>query len=164
MKSVVAVVIIVAAAAAPALAAEPAGAEMAIQKLWAEFSNAWARGDAAARASLWAEDGSLINPFGVAAHGRVELQKVFEQEDAGFAKGTTNTLSDFSFRFLTPAIAAVDATGEVKGIRAADGTQMPAFTIHVFSIAVKTGGKWLIKDARPYAFAPRPGPATAAAK
>ncbi len=164
MKSVLAVVMILAASAAPALAAEPAGAEMAIQKLWAEFSNAWARGDAAARASLWAEDGSLINPFGVAAHGRVEIQKVFEQEDAGFAKGTTNTLSDFSFRFLTPAIAAVDATGEVKGIRAADGTPMPTFTIHVFSIVVKTGGKWLVKDARPYAFAPRPGPAAAAAK
>ncbi len=162
MKSVLAVVMILAASAAPALAAEPAGAEMAIQKLWAEFSNAWARGDAAARASLWAEDGSLINPFGVAAHGRVELQKVFEQEDAGFAKGTTNTMSDFSFRFLTPAIAAVDATGEVKGIRGADGTPMPAFTIHVFSIVVKSGGKWLVKDARPYAFAPRPGPAPAA--
>ena len=151
-------------AAVPAFAAGPAGAEAAIEKVWQQFADAWARGDARARAALWAEDASLINPFGVEAHGRAAIEKLFEQENAGFAKGTTQTFSNFSFRFITPTIAEVDATGEIQGVRSADGAPMPALTIHVFAIMVKAGGEWRLKDARPYVFAKRPGAPAASAK
>jgi uncharacterized protein (TIGR02246 family) len=162
MKTMLVAVVIL-ALAAPAIAAAPAGAETAILHVWQQFSEAWARGDAHARAALWAEDASLINPFGLAAHGRAAIEKVFEQENAGFAKGTTQTFSNFSFRFLTPTIAEVDATGEIKGIRGADGAPMPALTVHIFGIMEKAGGKWQMKDARPYVFAHPPGaPATEA--
>jgi uncharacterized protein (TIGR02246 family) len=157
MKVLLAVCIIL-ALAVPALSASPAGAEAAIQQVWQQFSDAWARGDAHARAALWAEDASLINPFGVEVHGRAAIEKLFEQENAGFAKGTTHTFSNFSFRFLTPTIAEVDATGEIKGIRGADGTPQPTLTIHVFGIMAKAGGKWQMKDARPYVIAQPPGP------
>jgi uncharacterized protein (TIGR02246 family) len=154
MKAVLAVLAII-TLAVPAIAADTAGAEAAIQHVWQQFSEAWARGDAHARAALWAEDASLINPFGV---------QVFEQENAGFAKGTTHTFSNLSYRFLTPTIAEVDATGEIKGIRGADGTPMPTLTIHVFAIMAKKGSTWQIKDARPYVFAPPPGESPTAAK
>jgi len=163
MKALLAVFVML-ALALPAIAAGPAGAEAAIQQVWQQFSDAWARGDAHARAALWAEDASLINPFGVEAHGRVAIEKIFEQEQAGFAKGTTHTFSNFSFRFLTPTIAEVDATGEIKGIRGADGTQMPTLTIHVFAIMAEAGGKWQMKDARPYVIGPPPGPQPTGAK
>ncbi|MGD1148149.1 MAG: SgcJ/EcaC family oxidoreductase [Thermoanaerobaculaceae bacterium] len=156
MKALLAVVVIL-ALAVPAVAAVPAGAEAAIQQVWQQFSDAWARGDAHARAAIWAEDASLINPFGVEAHGRAAIEKLFEQENAGFARGTTHTFSNFSFRFLTPTIAEVDATGEIKGIRGADGTPMPTVTIHVFAIMAEAGGKWQMKDARPYVIGPPPG-------
>lgn len=163
MKALFAVFLIL-ALAVPAIAAGPTGAEGAIQKVWQQFSDAWGRGDAHARAAVWAEDASLINPFGIEAHGRTAIEKLFEQETAGFAKGTTHTFSNFSYRFLTPTIAAVDATGEIKGIRAADGTPMPTLTIHVFAIMAEVGGKWQIKDGRPYVIAPPPGPPPTGAK
>jgi uncharacterized protein (TIGR02246 family) len=122
------------------------------------------RGDAHARAALWAEDASLINPFGLEAHGRAAIEKVFEQEDAGFAKGTTHTFSNFSYRFLTSTIVEVDTTGTIKGMRGADGTPMPPLTLHVFAILAKAGGKWQMKDARPYVIATPQGMAAAGAK
>ena len=155
---------VILALAVPAVAAGPAGAEAAIEQVWQQFSDAWARGDAPGRAALWAEDATLINPFGAEARGRAAIEKLFEQETAGFAKGTTHTFSNFSFRFLTSTIAEVDATGEINGMRGADGTPMPPFKIHVFAILVKAGSKWEIKDARPYVTAAMPGHAPAAAK
>jgi uncharacterized protein (TIGR02246 family) len=163
MKTLLAVFVIL-ALAVPAIAAGPAGAEAAIQQVWQQFSDAWARGDAHARAALWAEDASLINPFGVVARGRAAIEKLFEQENAGFAKGTTHTFSNFSYRFLTPTIAEVDATGTIEGIRGADGTPMPTLTLHVFAIMAKTGGTWQMKDARPYVITPPPGPPPTGAK
>jgi uncharacterized protein (TIGR02246 family) len=156
MKTLIAVFVIL-ALAVPAIAAVPPGAEAAIHQVWQQFSDAWGRGDARARAALWAEDATLINPFGIEARGRAAIEKLFEQENAGFAKGTTHTFSSFSYRFLTPTIAEVDATGEIKGIRGADGTQQPTLTIHVFAIMVETGGTWQMKDARPRVVTPPPG-------
>jgi uncharacterized protein (TIGR02246 family) len=158
------VIIVALALAVPAVAAGHAADEAAIQKVWQQFSDAWVRGDAHARAALWAEDASLINPFGLEAHGRAAIEKVFEQEGAGFAKGTTHTFSNFSYRFLTPTIAEVDTTGTIKGMRGADGTPMPPLTLHVFAILAKAGGKWQMKDARPYVIATPPGMAAAGAK
>jgi|BarGraIncu01122A_1022018.scaffolds.fasta_scaffold51986_2 uncharacterized protein (TIGR02246 family) len=158
------VIIVALALAVPAVAAGHAADEAAIQKVWQQFSDAWVRGDAHARAALWAEDASLINPFGLEAHGRAAIEKVFEQEDAGFAKGTTHTFSNFSYRFLTPTIVEVDTTGTIKGMRGADGTPMPPLTLHVFAILAKAGGKWQMKDARPYVIATPPGMAAAGAK
>lgn len=163
MRAVLSVLVML-ALAVPAIAAVPAGAEAAIQHVWQQFSDAWARGDAHARAALWAEDASLINPFGTEAHGRAAIERLFEQENAGFAKGTTHTFSNFSYRFLTPTIAEVDATGEIKGIRGADGTPMPTVTIHVFAIMTKAGSTWQMKDARPYLIAPPPGAPPTGAK
>jgi uncharacterized protein (TIGR02246 family) len=163
MKALLAAFVIL-ALAVPAVAASPAGAEAAIRQVWQQFSDAWGRGDAHARAAVWAEDANLINPFGVEAQGRAAIEKVFEQESAGFAKGTTHTFSNFSYRFLTPTLAAVDATGEIKGIRGPDGTPMPTLTLHVFAVMAEAGGKWQIKLARPYVPAPPPGPPPTSAK
>lgn len=156
MKSLLAALVVL-ALAIPAGAAGPAGAEAAIRQAWQEFSDAWGRGDAHARAAVWAEDASLINPFGIEAQGRAAIEKMFEQENAGFAKGTTHTFSNFSYRFLTPTLAAVDAVGVIKGIRGPDGTAMPTLTVHVFAVMAEAGGKWQIKLARPYVPAPLPG-------
>ena len=161
---VVLVTLVLVVPAVPAVAARHAEAEAAIEHVFQKFSDTWARGDAHARAALWARDGSVINPFGAKAEGRAAIEKVFEQEDAGFARGTTQTFSDFSFRFLTPTIAAVDATGEINGMRSAGGAPMPPLKVHVFGIMVKAGGTWQMKDTRPYVLAPPPGEKPASPK
>jgi uncharacterized protein (TIGR02246 family) len=163
MKGLLALAVAV-AVAVPVFAADHAADEAAIMKVWQQFSDAWGRGDTHAQAALWSQDASLINPFGLKANGRPAIEKVFEQEHAGFAKGTTHTFSDFSFRFLTPSLVEVDSIGEIKGIKGADGAEMPPAHVHVFVVMKKTGGKWMIHDARPYMIAPPPGQPAAAAK
>jgi uncharacterized protein (TIGR02246 family) len=156
MKALLAACIVL-ALAVPATAAGPAGAEAAIQKVWQQFSDAWARADAPARAALFSEDATLINPFGVKANGRAAIEKLFEQENVGFARDTTHTFSDFSFRFLTPTLAEVDATGEITGKPGTDRAMQPTLSIHVFAIMAKRSGTWQLQDARPYVIAPAPG-------
>ena len=163
MKAVLTMLVAL-AMVAPAFAAGPQGAEAAIQKVWQQFSDAWGRGDAHARAALWTGDASLINPFGLKAEGRPAIEKLFEQEGAGFAKGTSHTFSDFSYHFLAPDLAAVDASGVITGIKAPDGSAAPPAKIHVFAILVERNGTWLIKLARPYVPAPLPGPPPTSAK
>src|ERR1035438_3095263 len=69
------------AAPAPKKAAKTAlGDETGIKAAFEKFSKAWADGDAKARAALFTYDATLINPFGVAANGRPEIEKVFEDE------------------------------------------------------------------------------------
>ncbi|MFI5165876.1 MAG: hypothetical protein ACHQQS_04575 [Thermoanaerobaculales bacterium] len=58
----------------------------------------------------------------------------------------------------------MDATGEIQGIRGADGTPMAPVKIHVYVTMVEKGGKWLIEDARPCIYPPPPGPPPTAAK
>ena len=154
--------LIILAIAGPAVAADHAADEAAIQKVWQQFSDAWAQGDSHARAAVWAQDASLINPYGVKANGRAAIEKLFAEEIAGWAKGTTHTFSGFSFRFLTPTLVEVDATGEINGIRGADGATAPPLRLHIFAVMKKTGGAWQMNDARPYLVPQPPGqPATA---
>ncbi len=82
------------AADAPAPMAKKAskmagGDEDGVKAAFDKFSKAWADGDAKARAACFTYDASLINPFGVAANGRAEIEKVFEDENSTIGKGTT---------------------------------------------------------------------------
>ena len=143
----------------PAVAGDEAGVKAAFDR----FSQAWAAGDAKARAAVFTSDSSVINPFGKEAWGRAEITKLFEMETDGFAKGTTHTFDNFKMSFVMGTIAFVDCDGTISGIKSPSGEAVPDQKVHLFVVAVKRTKDWQFRFARPTIYAPMPGEAPAAA-
>ncbi len=150
-------------AAAPAVKAKtkPVNDEAGIKKMFDEFSQAWAAGDAKAMASHWVKDGSLINPFGQDAWTREDVEKIVAA-DTQMMKGSTQTFDDYKFRFVLPGFALVDCTATVGGMKNADGTDAPVQKFHLYSAVALRDKTWYALSIRPYAFVPMPGAAAAA--
>ena len=138
------------------------GDEEGVKAAFGNFSKAWADGDAKARAAMFTYDATLINPFGVVANGREEIQKVFEAENATIAKGTTHTFDNFKIHFVMNNFALVDCDGTISGIKTPAGTDAPDVKLHVYGVVVNRGKGWLLYAARPTIYAPAPGSAPAA--
>lgn len=157
-----------AAAPAPAAPAKKAGKKMAggdeagIKKSFEEVSQAWNAGDAKGVASLFTEDGSLVNPMGMEGHGKAEVLKVIETEFAGPMKGTQQTFDDFSFTWVMPNLALVDCTGTVTGMKNADGTDAEPMKVHVYGVIVNRGKGWKARAIRAFAFLKPPSAAASA--
>jgi uncharacterized protein (TIGR02246 family) len=139
------------------------GDEAGVKAAFDAFSKAWGAGDAHARAMVFTNDGSVINPFGQEAWGRQELEKLFNQENATIGKGTTHVFDHFRMTFVMPTLALVDCDGTISGIKTPAGTDAPDQKLHVFVVAVKRGTNWQIRFARPAIFAALPGSEPAAA-
>jgi uncharacterized protein (TIGR02246 family) len=130
--------------------------EAGVKAGFEKFSKAWADGDAKARAACFTPDATLINPFGVAANGREEITKLFEQENETIAKGTTHTFDNFKIHFVMNNLALVDCDGTISGAG-------PDIKVHVYGVCVnRTGKMWQMFAARPAIYAPMPGAAPAA--
>ncbi|HVZ80083.1 MAG TPA: SgcJ/EcaC family oxidoreductase [bacterium] len=142
-----------------------AGSEEAgIKATFEKFSKAWADGDAKARAACFTTDATLINPFGVAANGRGEIEKLFEAENKTIANGTTHVFDNFKFVRIMGNMYLVDCDGTVSGLKDPAGNPAPDVKLHVFGVVVNRTGVWQMRAARPAIYAPMPGaPAAAAA-
>src|SRR5581483_198096 len=137
-------------AAAPKKAAKKAGGDEAgVKEGFERFSKAWAAGDAEARAACFTSDATLINPFGIAANGRAEIVKLFEQENATIAKGTTHTFDNFKIHFVMPNFALVDCDGTISGMKTPAGADAPDVKVHVYGVVVKRAKDWQMFAARP---------------
>ncbi len=153
------------AAAAPAAkkgAKAVADDEVGVKAAFDRFSQAWGAGDAKARAAVFTNDGSVINPFGKEAWGRAEITKLFEMENETIAKGTTHVFDNFKIAFVMNTIAFVDCDGTISGLKSPAGDAMPDQKTHVFVVAVKRSKDWQFRYARPTIFATMPGAAPAA--
>ncbi len=131
--------------------------DQAIKDRLDQFQAAWNKDDTQAMAAIWAEDGSLINPFGAAAKGRSEIEKIFVDEHTHAFKGTTYTTSDVKVQWLTPDVAVADLTGNISGVHGSDGSAAPDFPHHVVWVFVKKDGQWMGAAARAYQFSGKPG-------
>jgi len=78
-----------------------------------EFIAAWNVHDAKAMAATFAENADLINPFGKNPSGRVEIEKLFVEEQGGVMKGSTYTLQSTAIREISPGVALADWDGTV---------------------------------------------------
>src|SRR5512143_2292235 len=67
--------------------------EATIRKLYADFIAAWNAHDPKKMASYWALDGDTIEPDGMVAKGRAELEKHFAEEQATAMKDSTLKLT-----------------------------------------------------------------------
>jgi uncharacterized protein (TIGR02246 family) len=122
--------------------------QLSIERLLASLDDAWARGDAGAYASRFANDGTFTNVLGMFFRGRDEFR---ERHDAVFKtvfKGSTLALRIAALRFVKPDVAIADLDAEVRGFAALAGgyTAMPDGTVRtrLLMVLVKEHGDWWI--------------------
>lgn len=148
----------------PAFAVKPAdkATQDAVQVVATQIADAFNKNDAKLAASVWAEDGRLINPAGVDAQGRDAVQKLAQADLDTILKGTTSTMTVDSIHKLGAEWVWADATHTLANMKMPDGT-MGTGKLHLVVLLNHKGGKWQIEEARPYMFMPAPKGAAAMA-
>ncbi len=155
-KLVFSIALAVAAAgiSASARAAEPGDS---IRQLNQSFVKAWNAHDPKMMAAVWAEDGSLINPFGEKCSNRAEAEKLFEKEQSGVMKASTFKIDSFALRRLDDNVVMGDWEATLTGMVDPGGKPLPPWSNHVTALYQKRGGKWTVVAARAFQVLPPPG-------
>ena len=144
---------LVAGASGPASAAN-ARDEGAVRALAEGFAKGFLQKNAAARASLFIEDGTIVLPPGTFLRGRVAMVKDFGPESQQLVNPATRvTFSNYRFRFVKPDVAFVDTLLTARNLNAGKGKTIPETLVDFSYVAVRQGNRWLIEDARLH-FAP----------
>ena len=147
-------------ARAPSRAQEQAqGSEAdskAIKQVFAEFYESFSRHDAHAAAMTFAEDADFTNMRGVHNHGRKEIEAHLAMIFAGNLGSARRTDMVKSIRFVTPAIAEVDADTVISGTKAADGSEVPPRKGLMVTTMTKQNGRWFISIFHEVEFPPAP--------
>lgn len=123
----------------------------AIAQLWADYDDAFARGDAAGIAALYAEDGDMIGVDGSHVVGPAAITAAYE--GAFTAKYVDVSLRDMELgapRAVAPGVALVNSTWTVHGLGA------EPFRVHSTFLVRKDEQRWRYVAAR---FAPALQPA-----
>ena len=121
--------------------------EPAVQTLLDATATHWARNDANALASLFAPDGTLINPFGQRADGRDAVADMYRTffADGMLLHASTTTIDIESLRTCGDDTAFLDATQQLYR---PDGETL--LVLHLAAFLRRTEGTWQYVDARPY--------------
>lgn len=136
--------------------ASPANAqdEAAIRALPESFGKGFVEKNAAARAALFVEDGTLIVPVGTFLRGRDAMIEEFVPEAEQLVNPATRvTFSNYRIRFINPDVAFADALLTARNLTGENGEAIPLTLVDFSYVAVRQGNRWLIEDARLH-FAP----------
>ena len=134
---------VAAALAASALGQNENPDEAEIRRVERRQQEAWNEHDAKAYASLFTEDGDIVNVVGWWWKGRAEIEKKLTDAYAFVFKESTLTVTDVQFKFLTPEIAVAHVKWTMTGARTPKGIPEPQQGIQI-QILQKQAGKWLI--------------------
>jgi uncharacterized protein (TIGR02246 family) len=156
MKKLVLSIALAVAAAGISTSVRAADPGDAIKRINENFVTAWNAHDTKKMAATWADDGSLINPFGVKCGNRGEVEKLFATEHAGAMKASTYKLDGFSLRKLDDDVMVGDWDGTITGMVDPGGNPLPPFLHHVTTVYQKRGGKWTLVVARAFQTLPPP--------
>jgi len=143
---------------APAAAAGTvdAATQSAIDSRTQEFVAAWNKHDSKAMAAVWGEHADLVNPFGMKASGRAEIEKLFEHEQGGVMKATTYSVNSKSFVKISGGVVIEDMDAVVTGMTDPAGKALPPFAHHVTMIYVHQNGQWRPTAVRAFQLLPPP--------
>lgn len=129
-----------------------------VERIISKFLEAWNKHDASLMASIWADDGDLINPMGKLARGREEVLRLFTDEQRGAMKSTTCGMTLESVRWAADNVVVVDADCSISGMRDPGGKDLPIFKPHVVLVLHKIDNdQWQVLSARPYVYSTLPG-------
>jgi uncharacterized protein (TIGR02246 family) len=143
----------IALAAVPSLHAQTVSAadQAALNKLAADYSAAWAKGDARAIAAMFTSDALGINAFGEMHAGRAAIEKDLAAQFARPMKGTTlKVMAAPGDRAVKPDVAVGHGTFEIR-----KGTELLQAG-HYSVVDVKTASGWQITSLT--GFVPQPPP------
>lgn len=116
----------------------------AVKQVVAAYDDAFNQHDARAVGALFAEEGDFTNMRGSSKHGRSDIEQNYGNLFNGGLKNSHRTDTLKTVRFLTPDIAQLDASWEMTGTKAADGTEVPLRKGGLDWIVAKVNGKWQI--------------------
>ena len=116
------------------------------------FAEAWSRGDSAAAAAFFTQDGVRVGAFGDVQRGRAEFEAAFDKLLHQSMPGARIQQERGTVRLLTSDLAVWQ--GGIEIIPPAGGASMRG---HVVQVMKKVDGRWLILEAHPKFFPPRPG-------
>jgi uncharacterized protein (TIGR02246 family) len=121
--------------------AQTTSAEPDLKKLAADFSQAWAKGDAKAIAAMHAEDALRLPGTGQVISGRAEIEQNYAQALSGPFKGSQIVITPGQTKQLTPDVYVGEGRFQISG-----GT-LPANTPTSGNYAntyVRRSGRWLL--------------------
>lgn len=122
--------------------------EAAIKALNDTFAAAFVAKDSKRRASIWAEEGTLVPPNAGFVKGRAAIEKHFELEAPEVTENTKAEFSNYRFSFVRPDLAFVDADLTVRNVMGPDQKVHAVFSVKVVILAERRGDKWWIRDER----------------
>jgi len=116
----------------------------AVKQVVAGFSDSFNRHDPHASAALFDEEGDFTNMRGASRHGRKDIEQNYATIYAGPLKEAHRVDTVKNVRFLSPDLAEIDATWEMTGTKAADGSSNPTRKGLLDWVLKKENGQWLI--------------------
>lgn len=119
--------------------------EAAINELQQLQATAWNNNDATGYASLFAEDGDVVNVVGWWWKGRSEIKNKLSAAFVWVFKDSKLTITDVHVKFLTPEIAVAHVQWTMEGAKTPPNIPEPRQGIQL-QILTKESGKWLIKS------------------
>lgn len=134
--------IFIAASTIPSLGAAQT-LEGEIRNVEVRQADAWNRHDATAYASLFTEDGDVVNVVGWWWKGRPEIESKLTEAFAFVFRESTLSITDVQVRLLAPDIAVAHVRWTMVGAKAPPGTPVPREGIQL-QVLKRSAGKWLI--------------------
>jgi uncharacterized protein (TIGR02246 family) len=119
--------------------------EAEIRNVEKRQQEAWNQHDAKAYASLFMDDGDIVNVVGWWWKGRAEIEKKLTDAYAFVFRESALTVADVQVKFLTADIAVAHVKWTMTGARTPKGIPEPQQGIQI-QILQKQAGKWLISS------------------
>jgi uncharacterized protein (TIGR02246 family) len=117
--------------------------ETEIRNVEKRQQEAWNQHDAKAYASLFTDDGEIVNVVGWWWKGRAEIEKKLTDAYAFVFRESALTVTDVQVKFLTAEIAVAHVKWTMTGARTPKGIPEPQQGIQI-QVLQKQAGKWLI--------------------
>jgi len=136
---------------------EKAGIDRSLDATVKKFNEVFNRPTAKEFASFWADEGTLLNPFGNYGRGPSGAERIFHEDTQKFFEGTTSSLTIVGARKIADDCVLLDLESEVQNARLPDGSRGP-MSMHIVILAQRKGEAWKWLDVRPYVFRERPQP------
>ncbi len=116
----------------------------AINKLFADFNNAFNNHDAHAASMQFIEEADFITVQAATTHGKAEIEQHLAPLFAGRLKAAHRDVTLRGIRFLRPDVATIDSDFVMSGLQDASGAAIPPGKGLYDWIVTKQNGRWLI--------------------